>query len=818
VAAIEIMTVMKDQKPAGAITVLSGKMSAGYTKNSPLNDFLGMMQMTMSEYQNQNHTEENLATGSDDNQMGKIFLIKNDNPMQDNERSLRGEANASPGEIAIVPTDENSTDALNETIAMPAFINAFIIDKMFTGSKAVGADEVVADAFLATQKEGKKGLVGLKELLLNVTADDLGKQHKDILVSLAKKNHPLTEENLFTTMEMKNQLVMELDKKGFSSEEIKGILKAVKETTVKINSADQLLQTNNQPEMKNQLVMALDKKGFSPEEIKGILKAVEETTVKINSANQLLQTNNQPEMKNQLVMALDKKGFSPEEIKGILKAVEETTVKFNSADQLLQTNNQPEMKNQMVMALEEKGFSAEEIMGILKAVEETTVKFNSADQLLQTNNQPEMKNMMVMALEEKGIPADVVAGIIKELDQVITAKVLGAQENTERKSSAQVESPLPTSLQFRQDAVAILEKKGFSTDDIKGILKAVEQATVGGVKPDVPPRSDQPIFVQQSLYNKEFIKETTFGRKNIHADIYQKEASSDDFRNENVETKIKINPSEQQAVQNGFQKELIEQPENNQQSGKKNIFPGAIRGTENKQPIISDKEIAAPQIGKIIKATDQDDLGKWSKVSGDVTAKTGQTRHEDIILAAGREQSPLTSNILNMDTKGADFPTGKATMDTSKYIYQSVLDQVQESFTLAQNKDNGQVRLTLKPEIMGHLDMQITVRNETVQIMMTVENEKVHQAINAHIDDLKTALQNQGLKIDKIEVALQYKPDQEQTFYKDQANSGFNNPGQNTSHERMLNQELSLGDDHYPANIRGIIQKQNSMEGVSIFA
>ena len=770
-AAIEIMTVMKDQKPAGAITVLSGKMSAGYTKNSPLNDFLGMMQMTMSEYQNQNHTEENLATGSDDNQMGKIFLIKNDNPMQDNERSLRGEANASPGEIAIVPTDENSTDALNETIAMPAFINAFIIDKMFTGSKAVGADEVVADAFLATQKEGEKGLVSPKELLLNVTANDLGKQHKDILVSLAKKNHPLTEENLFTTMEMKNQLVMELDKKG-----------------------------------------------FSPEEIKGILKAVEETTVKINSADQLLQTNNQPEMKNQLVMALDKKGFSPEEIKGILKAVEETTVKFNSADQLLQTNNQPEMKNQMVMALEEKGFSAEEIMGILKAVEETTVKFNSADQLLQTNNQPEMKNMMVMALEEKGIPADVVAGIIKELDQVITAKVLGAQENTERKSSAQVESPLPTSLQFRQDAVAILEKKGFSTDDIKGILKAVEQATVGGVKPDVPPRSDQPIFVQQSLYNKEFIKETTFGRKNIHADIYQKEASSDDFRNENVETKIKINPSEQQAVQNGFQKELIEQPENDQQSGKKNIFPGAIRGTENKQPIISDKEIAAPQIGKIIKATDQDDLGKWSKVSGDVTAKTGQTRHEDIILAAGREQSPLTSNILNMDTKGADFPTGKATMDTSKYIYQSVLDQVQESFTLAQNKDNGQVRLTLKPEIMGHLDMQITVRNETVQIMMTVENEKVHQAINAHIDDLKTALQNQGLKIDKIEVALQYKPDQEQTFYKDQANSGFNNPGQNTSHERMLNQELSLGDDHYPANIRGIIQKQNSMEGVSIFA
>jgi flagellar hook-length control protein FliK len=243
-----------------------------------------------------------------------------------------------------------------------------------------------------------------------------------------------------------------------------------------------------------------------------------------------------------------------------------------------------------------------------------------------------------------------------------------------------------------------------------------------------------------------------------------------------------------------------------------------VKGTENKQPIFNDKDINAPQTGKIITATDQDDQGKWSKLSGDVTARTTQTRNEDISLSAGREQSPLTSNILSMTAKGADFHNEKTTMDTSKSIYQSVLDQVRDSFSIAQNKDNGQVRVTLKPEIMGHLDMQITVRNETVQIMMTVENEKVHQAMNAHIDDLKTALQNQGMKIDKIEVALQYKPDQERTFHQDKANSGFDNPGQNTRHERMLNKELFTGDEHYPKSGQDIIKTQNSMQGVSVFA
>jgi flagellar hook-length control protein FliK len=102
--------------------------------------------------------------------------------------------------------------------------------------------------------------------------------------------------------------------------------------------------------------------------------------------------------------------------------------------------------------------------------------------------------------------------------------------------------------------------------------------------------------------------------------------------------------------------------------------------------------------------------------------------------------------------------------------------------------------------------------------MMTVENEKVHQAMKVHIDDLKTALQNQGLKIDKIEVTLQNQPDPERSFYQDQANSRFNNPGQNSRQERMLKQELFSGDEHYPKSGQEIIKAQNSNEGVSIFA
>lgn len=671
--AIEIITVMKDQKPTGANADLLGRMSTGSSKSGSTNDFLGMMQMTMAEYQNQNHAEENLATESDRNQMGKIFLIKKHDPGQGNGKPKKDEGIASPGQVKTNPANKNSTDEQKETIATPVFIGAFI-EKMIARATAVGADEKGAESLLAIHKEGKRGLVRPNDVLLNATANKLGKQQKDILDSLAEKNQPLTAVNL---------------------------------------------------------------------------------------------------------------------------------------------NTIPEMKNQLVMALEDKGLSAAEIKGILKAVEETTAKFRPTDHLLRAKSVPEMKKQLVSALEGKGIPTEVIAGITKELDQVIETKASGIKQDTSGKSPSHVE---PTSPSFRQAAVAILEKKGFSVEDVKGILNAVDQATVSELKPGARAHSDQPIFVQQSLYQKEFIKEATVDRKKIHADIYQKEAGREDFRQKNVEARIKINPLEKLTVKDGHQKEPIGQTENTGRSEKKDVFAGVMKRTDKTQSIAGDKDINAHKIEKAITATDHDDQGKWIKASGDVSAKTNHTGHEEIILAAGREKEPLQSEIISMVTKAADFHLGKTTMETTKSIYQTVVDQIQDGFSLAQNKDNGQVRLTLKPEIMGHLDMQIAVRNETVQIMMTVENEKVHQAMNAHMDDLKTALQNQGLKIDKIEVTLQYQPDQERTFYQDQAKSQFNNPGQNGHHERMLNQKLSFGNDHFPINSQEIIQKQSITDGVSIFA
>jgi flagellar hook-length control protein FliK len=404
---------------------------------------------------------------------------------------------------------------------------------------------------------------------------------------------------------------------------------------------------------------------------------------------------------------------------------------------------------------------------------------------------------------------------VKELDQVNMVKIPETKQNTTGTHSPQIETMRSS---FKQAAATILEKKGFSVEEIKGIMNAIDETAVSRAKPEVKQASDQSVFIRQSFHHREIMKEVSIGRNNIHADIYQKEASLEDFRQKNIDPRIVINPLEKQTLKDGPQKDVVGKPENSSRSGKKNVFSGPIRETENPKTTIKDNKIEPQTTEKVITSRDRDDRGKRINFAGEVDARMNHRSHEDNTVAAGREESPLSADVLTMATKAADIHNVKAAAESSKTVYQTVVDQIQDGFSLAQNKENGQVRLTLKPEIMGHLDMQIAVRNDTVQIMMTVESEKVHQAMNAHIDDLKTALQNQGLKIDKIEVTLQYQPDQERTFYQDQAKSQLNNPGQNSHHERMVNHKPAFGDDHYPVNGQAIIQKQSSTEGVSIFA
>ncbi|NPU84724.1 MAG: hypothetical protein HPY65_09575 [Syntrophaceae bacterium] len=83
----------------------------------------------------------------------------------------------------------------------------------------------------------------------------------------------------------------------------------------------------------------------------------------------------------------------------------------------------------------------------------------------------------------------------------------------------------------------------------------------------------------------------------------------------------------------------------------------------------------------------------------------------------------------------------------------SVLKQASDSWTTAAEKhgtDGGRVRIVLSPDHLGGLDMNVRVRKEAVEIMMSVQREDSLKTMQGHAAELRTALSDQGLRVESL--------------------------------------------------------------------
>jgi flagellar hook-length control protein FliK len=72
------------------------------------------------------------------------------------------------------------------------------------------------------------------------------------------------------------------------------------------------------------------------------------------------------------------------------------------------------------------------------------------------------------------------------------------------------------------------------------------------------------------------------------------------------------------------------------------------------------------------------------------------------------------------------------------------------------NLKNGQnsIKIKLRPEFLGPLRMHILTENHQVMVRILTDVPWVKETIEQNIDQLKAALQNHGLQIDKFDVSV----------------------------------------------------------------
>ncbi len=126
-----------------------------------------------------------------------------------------------------------------------------------------------------------------------------------------------------------------------------------------------------------------------------------------------------------------------------------------------------------------------------------------------------------------------------------------------------------------------------------------------------------------------------------------------------------------------------------------------------------------------------------------------------IDLATG-EDAFLSSNNQTAEKTFESLIQAKETHTVQKPLQSDVMSQLVEKAVL--NLKNGQtsIRISLKPETLGHLRMHITTENNQVMIKILTEIPLVKEIIETNVNQLRAELQNQGLEIDKFDVSVDH--------------------------------------------------------------
>ena len=114
-----------------------------------------------------------------------------------------------------------------------------------------------------------------------------------------------------------------------------------------------------------------------------------------------------------------------------------------------------------------------------------------------------------------------------------------------------------------------------------------------------------------------------------------------------------------------------------------------------------------------------------------------------------------------------------------------IVDQIAREIKETAANDGGRVKMTLNPPSLGKLEMDVTVRNGKVEVVLVADNKDVQQTLNANIEKLKDSLSNQGLIIDRCDVSMSDKKEEyqqnfnRQAYYQDggSAQDGNDRPG-----------------------------------------
>ncbi|MBI3793503.1 MAG: flagellar hook-length control protein FliK [Nitrospinae bacterium] len=119
------------------------------------------------------------------------------------------------------------------------------------------------------------------------------------------------------------------------------------------------------------------------------------------------------------------------------------------------------------------------------------------------------------------------------------------------------------------------------------------------------------------------------------------------------------------------------------------------------------------------------------------------------------------NNVLDVSAlKFGSTPTANAAelapvpLNFEKMNSDRIMGQIVEKASILQLPNSTETKITLSPETLGSVNIQLSMTDSSVKASIVVASNAVKQIVDQNIDQLKTALNQQGIMVDQINVSV----------------------------------------------------------------
>ncbi|RDU22431.1 flagellar hook-length control protein FliK [Anaerosacchariphilus polymeriproducens] len=230
------------------------------------------------------------------------------------------------------------------------------------------------------------------------------------------------------------------------------------------------------------------------------------------------------------------------------------------------------------------------------------------------------------------------------------------------------------------------------------------------------------------------------------------------LENMQLDTSVQMNPDDeligqevviQSEIQKQEEADLVLQQSQETQAADGNSVEKALENLPKEIVNVEEQEIDEETNAKIL--ADESMNLETEEIETDFSDdNTDSQNKENHLFSNAQNGNPVLDARTN--TVGA-VPQTAENFQTRVNV-ENIMRQITESVRVSMSREATSMELQLNPENLGKIHLMVTTKNGIVTAHMAAENEAVKNALENQIVQLRDNLNNQGLKVEAIEVTI----------------------------------------------------------------